>query len=440
MVDVRAPATARPAGGRTTDHEVEIREIAAGGAGVGRLPDGRVVFVHGTAPGERVLVELTELRRNWSRGRLRRVLSPGPERRQPPCPHAGRCGGCTLQHMEYAAQQVAKANIVAQALRRIGHFEVAPPIVDASPLEFGYRNRLSLTMMRLGDGRVLAGFHPLAQAGRVVDVPDCLLAERPIRDAWAALRGGWGHNAARLPAGRSLRLTLRASERGDVALLVEGGHGPGRAPELMDRVPNLVAIWHRPGSATRPRILAGAPTVTEVWNREDADIAGGAFLQVNRHAARALEDWVVERAGPVQGKRVIDAYCGIGVHGRRLARLGATVVGIELDPDAVAEARRQAGAPVTWLEGSVESLLPGALPADIVIVNPPRAGLDAAVSESLTRAPPRGLLYVSCDPATLSRDLDRLRTRFRLAAVRCFDLFPQTAHVETVAELVCATS
>lgn len=420
---------------------VEIHEIGAGGAGVGRLADGRIVFVHGTAPGEQVLVELTEIRKDWGRGRLRRVLRPAASRREPPCPQFGLCGGCTLQHLAYAEQLEAKAAIVGRALRRIGHFDWPVPSVEPSPLEVGYRNRVSFSLSRLGAGRVLAGFHALDEPGRVVDVQDdCLLPETPIREAWAALRQAWGRNASRLPAGQQLRLTLRGSERGEVTLFVEGGHGPGRAAELLDRIPSLVAIWHRPENAARPRILAGTATLADVWNEEEADIAGSAFLQVNRRAASRLDAWVVERAEPVLGARIVDAYCGIGTHARRFARLGARVTGIELDPDAIGEARRLGGEHIEFLQGRVEALLPDTLPADIVLVNPPRAGLDAAVCRQLGERPPRRLLYVSCDPATLARDLDRLREPLRLVAVRCFDLFPQTAHVETVAELECATT
>src|SRR5690606_31274001 len=143
-------------------------------------------------------------------------------------------------------------------------------------------------------------------------------------------------------------------------------------------------------------------------------------------------------AGP--GARVVDAYCGIGLHARRLARAGAAVTGIELDPAAVPEARRASPPDAEFLEGPVEDLLPAALPAALVLLNPPRRGLDAAVAGTLAARPPARLIYVSCDPATLARDIARLRPAFRLCSLRCFDLFPQTTHVETVAELECATS
>jgi len=422
---------------------VEIGGIAAGGAGVGRLPDGCAVFVHRTAPGDLARVAVVERKRRWARAELRSLLRPSPDRRQAPCPHYDRCGGCTIEHIDYTAQLRIKANIVAEALRRIGGLDVPQPEVTPSPHEFRYRNRVSFTLLRLGAGRVVAGFHELNRPGRIVDITDaCLLPEPAIARAWGALRGAWGHEAHRLPSGRQLRLTLRSAAAGEVTLLVDGGYSPGRPEELLSSVPALAAIWHRPAGAPDWTLLAGSAAVTEQWADEEVALSGIAFLQVNRAAAAALEDHVFALArdaiGP--GARVVDAYCGVGLHARRLAREGAAVVGIELDPSAVNEARRAAPPGAEFLLGRVEELLPAALPADLVILNPPRRGLHAAVPEALVARPPQRLIYVSCDPATLARDLARLGPTFRLRGVRCFDLFPQTTHVETVAELECVTS
>src|SRR5690606_21845044 len=228
----------RGVGAEASGVEVEITGIAAGGAGVGRLPDGRAVFVHRTAPGERALVRVIEEKRRWARGELVRVLRPSPERREAPCPHYARCGGCTLEHLAYPAQLRAKAQIVADALRRIGGLEAEPPDVVPSPEEFRYRNRVSFTLRRLGAGRVVAGFHEVNRPGRIVDITEaCLLPEASIAEVWGRLRASWGEDASLLPSGRELRLTLRGTATGDVALLVEGGYAPGNAPALLERVP-----------------------------------------------------------------------------------------------------------------------------------------------------------------------------------------------------------
>jgi 23S rRNA (uracil1939-C5)-methyltransferase len=418
--------------GQPAPARVRIDSIAAGGEGVGRLEDGRVVFVHRTAPGDLVDVSLVHRQKRWARGRLLRVLEPSPDRRDPPCAFYAGCGGCTLEHVTYPAQLRAKARIVADALARIGGIPGVEPEVVASPLEHRYRNRVSFALRREGAGRVVAGFHALGDPDRIVDVDGrCLLPEEPIARVWDRLRQVWGPDANRLPSGEQLRVTLRASARGEVSILVEGGYAPGRPEDLIRSVDGLTAIWHRPGQAAATRI-AGEPGLPERWGDEEIELSGAAFLQVNRGAAALLEAHVLELAGDVRGNRVVDAYCGIGLHSRQLARRGAAVVGIDLDPGAVAEAERAAPDGAAFERGDVGEILPRHLPADLVILNPPRAGVGEDVTRALAARPPRRLIYVSCNPATLARDLKRMTAALRLRSIRCFDLFPQTAHVESV--------
>jgi 23S rRNA (uracil1939-C5)-methyltransferase len=418
---------------------VRITGIAAGGAGVGHLSDGRVVFVHRTAPGDLAEVAVTTAKSRWARARLLRVLEAGPGRRPAPCPHYDYCGGCTLEHLAYNAQLEAKARFVLDALQRIGHTSADAPYVVASPRELQYRNRVSFTLLRFGNGRVVAGFHELERPDRIADIDHrCLLPEPAVARAWRALRAGWGENASRLPSGEQLRLTLRASLTGEVSLLVEGGFGPGKPAELLERVPQLAAIWRR-RSGEPPERLAGEESTIENWGGENLRLGGAMFLQVNRETASLLDAWVLERAGDVRGQRVIDAYSGIGLHGLRLARQGARVTCIEADPLAVEEGRRLAGETVEFVLGRAEEAIDARLPADLVVLNPPRTGLDAKVCAAIAASPPRRLLYVSCDPATLARDLGRLGAGFEIRSLRSFDMFPQTAHVETVAELACVT-
>jgi 23S rRNA (uracil1939-C5)-methyltransferase len=424
--------------GPARNRELRIDGIAAGGAGVGRGVDGRVVFVQRTAPGERVLYRELEAKARWARGELVRVLEPAPERRDAPCRFYARCGGCTLEHLEYAAQLRAKSTIVQEALARIGGIVVDAPDVVASPAQLRYRNRVSFTLVRLRDGHVQAGFHELNRPDRVLDIDEgCLMPESAVAEAWGEIRKNWGPHAQRLPSGQRLRLTIRATASGTTALLVQGGFGPGRAEELIERVASLAAVWHQPENADSPVLLAGTAELTERWQDEDLSLGGAVFLQVNRGAAQLLEDHVLELAGDVNDRVVVDAYCGVGLHARRLARRGARMIGIELDPLAVAEAER-AMPGAHFIAARVEDALPAQLPADLVILNPPRAGVAPEALAALhSDAPPR-IIYVSCDPATLARDLKRLAPLYDVHSIRCFDLFPQTAHVETVVELRCS--
>lgn len=419
---------------------VQITGIAGGGAGVGRLPDGRVTFVHRTAPGDEVDVQLVEEKGRWTRSKLVSIGAPAPGRREAPCPHYDRCGGCTLEHMDYPAQLEAKSEIVASALQRIGKLDVERPEVVPSPTEFRYRNRVSFTLRREKDG-VVAGFHALEAPDTVVDITaGCLLPEPDVAEVWGALRDAWGPNARRLPSGEELRLTLRGSRAGAVTLAVDGGFAAGRPEELLEAVPGLVAIWHRPASARAYRHLAGRESLRDQWHGDDLELSGDVFTQVNRAAAAALETHVMDLVQRGSPAHVVDAYCGVGGYTRRLEREGVGVTGIEAHPAALEEARRACPS-ATLLKGRVEDRLMQALPADAAILNPPRAGLAEKVVEVLAAGRPGRIVYVSCDPATLARDLERLRNAYRLVSVRSFDLFPQTAHVETVVELeACATS
>jgi len=421
--------------------EVRVRAIAGGGAGVADLPDGRAVFVHGTAPGDRALVRVSEEKPRWARAELVRLLEEGPGRRTPPCRFAGRCGGCTLEHLRYAEQLRWKGRFVADALERIGGVAPAdPPEVTPSPREVRYRSRVSFHLRRLRGGRVVAGFHALGRPGRIVDVDGgCLLPEEPLAAAWDALRDAWGPGAALLPAGPRLRLTLRRVSEG-VLLVVEGGAsaGDGRragAEELVARAEGIVAVWHRPRRSEPAELLAGLAATHETWLGRRYAVGASAFLQVNRDAAEALHAAVLGQVGRPAGLRVVDAYAGVGALGRRLATDGARVVAIEVDREAARAALDGAPDGFRVLEGTVEELLPEALPADVVVLNPPRSGVHEDVAARLGASGVERIVYVSCDPATLARDVARLGDAYEVRRVGAFDLFPQTAHVETVATL-----
>lgn len=418
------------------EETLTIETIVAGGDGLARPADQPVVFVPRSAPGDRVKVEYTEEHRQWRRARLLEVVEPGPRRRRAPCPYYEACGGCQIQHIEYSGQVEAKSRIIQDSLRRLGDIDIEPPEVVTSPHELGYRNRITLTLKRLAD-RVVAGYHHREIPGEIVDVEECPLAEEPVNTVWKALREAWGVGAARLPAGPELRLTLRAAEGGEVGLVVEGGEGHGDPDGLVEEIGGLAAVWGLDADGD-VAWNAGKAALADRWGPYRLHVTGTAFLQVNRAVAAALETYLQRCYGPVEGRLIIDAYCGFGMRALRLAKAGARVVGIDTDPYAIGAASvaaQESGLPVRFLRGRVEQRLSKELPADLVVLNPPRAGVARGVAVALTREPPDRVIYVSCDPATLARDLARLGEVYRLVDTRGFDMFPQTAHVETVVTL-----
>ena len=419
---------------QSADRDVlEITSIIAGGDGIARRPDGCTVFVPRTAPGERVEVQYTEIRKQWRRARVVRVLEESVDRRDPPCPHYEQCGGCQLQHLNYDAQLNAKAGIVVDAFRRIGGLDIELPDIVRSKLELGYRNRVSFALRRQGSD-VVAGFHRHDDPDVIVDIDRCPLAEARVNDVWERLRASWGRRASDLPQGRELRLTLRANTEGEVGLAIEGGREPGAPKKLLAEVDGLVSIWSL-GSSGEVTRFAGKERLEDTWGLYKIPVAGSAFVQVNRGVAAEIDRYVREQCGPVADKRVVDAYCGFGLVAIDLAREGAHVVGIDFDRHAIATASSIASelnANAHFKRGNVERLLSHELPADVVILNPPRRGVAKPVVDALLKRPPGHIVYISCNPATLARDVKGLSSHFAVDVCRGFDLFPQTAHVETV--------
>jgi len=399
---------------------LKIASIAAGGDGVGRA-DGVVVFVPRTAPGDVARVRLARAKR-FARGELISLDAPSPSRVDPPCPHYthDRCGGCQIQHLSYDAQLDAKRTIIGDSLRRIGRRDVSDPEVEPSDLPWRYRRKLTLHVRRTRDGWI-AGLHPYDDPVAVFDLADCPITDARVLAVWRELRGAFDA----LPAERSLRVAVRLLDDG-AAATVEGGQVWRSADSFFSAAPSLTELWWRPEGGTTRRVAA----------RSLESRAGAAFVQVNASVAARLQAELLSRVRARSPERVVDAYAGSGATAIPLAHDGRTVVAIELDRPAVDRMRTHLAAPSEAIAGRVEDHLERQLPADIVILNPPRAGVDERVTAILerNRASVQALFYVSCDPATLARDLARL-AGYRLVSVRGYDMFPQTAHVETLCEL-----
>jgi 23S rRNA (uracil1939-C5)-methyltransferase len=402
--------------------EVVIDSIAAGGDGVARA-GGLVIFVPRTAPGDVARVHLRP-GRHFARGSIDRLLQPSHDRTDPPCPHytKDRCGGCQLQHILYPGQLSAKRGIIGDALTRIGRRRVDVADVRPSDLQWRYRRKLTLTVRRTA-GRWIAGLHPYDDPVRVFQLRDCPITDELVVAAWKDIFAAERH----YPDVAAFRASVRAV--GDaVVMVVEGPARWQAARPFFEAVPSLTTLWWQPEGGAR-RLVA-----------ERGSVPGGAsFGQVNRPVAEALRDYVLDRARTYSPATVVDAYAGTGDTAVPLAEAGMTVTAIELDPEAVQVCARRLPDGSRAVAGRVEDVLPRALPVDLVILNPPRAGVDARVAELLVSADPlpRAVLYVSCNPATLARDLTRLPA-FAVRSVVGFDMFPQTAHVETVCELVPA--
>ncbi|HZQ28511.1 MAG TPA: TRAM domain-containing protein [Acidimicrobiales bacterium] len=381
--------------------EVTASGMAAGGDALAREESGRVVFVSGALPGERVLVDLTEQRKDFARGHVVQVLDPSADRVAPPCPHVARgCGGCQWQHAGLAAQARYKADVVADALRRIAHRPDPPIAPDVVRLPDTATR--TTVRFRVVDGR--PAFHR-RQATDLVSVNSCLVAHPLVEEV---LRDGRFDGAEEV----AVRVGAGTGER----LVVAHPNGRGViAPPDVRVVGTRSKAWYHEEVADRR------------WR-----VSALSFFQSGREAAQALVDAVRGAAGP-RPRRVLDAYAGVGVLGGALEpeRLEA----IESTPSAAADARSNLadlGADVfeqevaTWVADR-----PGSF--DVVVADPARPGLGKSAAAALAAAQAPRLVLVSCDPASLARDTNLLDDLgYDLASVQVLDLFPHTFHVEAV--------
>ena len=409
---------------------VAITAIAAGGEGVGRLADGRAVFVARTAPGERIrLREGVKLHKSFARGELAEIVAPGVARVTAACPHyvQDHCGGCQLQHVTYEAQLVAKQAIVGEALRRIAKLDVGDPEIVEAVEEWRYRAKISLAVKSVGrSDRRTVGLHPYDRPASVFPLSDCHIADFRLMALWRELRP----RLELLPA-RLTQLILRLDREGRRHVIAESSGEPWLNSEaLRAALPdgaNVICWWQPVDGAAR--VVAGPAT----------GFPATAFERINPEMGTIARGWAVEQLGDVRGAVVWDLYGGIGDTAVALAERGAQVVSVDADEKAIDWARRrEVPRPVRFIAGRAEDVLPTLPEPSAVVVNPPRVGLHWNVTLRLTGQPVNRLIYVSCDPATLARDLHRLSATYRVTAVRAFDLFPQTAQVETVVAMEAA--
>jgi len=440
--------------------EVEVHDLAFGGAGVARH-EGYVVFCRDTAPGDLARVRVQKARRRFAEAELVEVLRPGPGRVAPPCPYVPRCGGCRLQHVDYALALAAKRDQVAEHLVRIGHLEgvdVREP--DAAREIFGYRNKMEYSASPGPDGSLSLGFHVRGRWDEVIDVEACLLAGplgNAVREtvrAWAVAEGITPYDQ-RAHTG-VLRHVLVREGVATRQVLVSVVTSPG-AEDVVDRLvapltgahPEVVGLIHSVNdgvaevtSGLPTRLVHGRDWIEERVAGVTLRLSAAAFFQTNTGMTDLLYRRVAEAAG-LDGTQVLyDLFAGVGSIGIALAAGAREVVAIEIVEEAVADAERNARANGvanhTALCGDVGVVLRERKeelpPPDVAIVDPPRGGLAGrAIRRILELAPPT-LVYVSCQPATFADNAAKfVEGGYTLEWVRPVDMFPQTPHIEAVA-------
>lgn len=442
--------------------ELEVEAVAAGGRGVARHA-GMVWFVAGALPGDRVLARVTRRHPRFVEARATAIASPSPERREPACALQSTCGGCPWMPLPEAVQRRWKRRLVVDALIRIGGL-TDPPVEEvrhpSAPL--GYRNRVELSVGRGAGGEPTIGMHAAEPTAGLVDVAGCPVQQDEANHVLASVRAFLlaEPRAAALAAttpGVVHRMLLRRSAATG-RILVGLWETPGRpfphadelARYLRERLTGLAGVVRlraRPGQrgGTRVEPLTGAAKLVERIAGFEFELDATTFTQVNAAGAEELVRLVADCAGDVSGASIVDLFGGVGAYGLTLARGGAAPVTVcDADRQAIVAGRRAARSAglrgIRFVHDQVARFLDREreirAAADVVVANPPRAGLGRGCAAGIAAYRPRRVVLVSCDSATLARDVKTLGAHgLRVRRVVPVDLFPQTAHVEAVALL-----
>ena len=400
------------------EHDISLTTLAYGGDAMGRLPDGRAVFVPFGLAGERVRLRLTEEKRGFARGELIEILEPAPERIAPRCKHFAHCGGCHYQNLPYEKQILAKTDILRDQLSRIG--KIADPPVQptvASPNEWNYRNHIQFHLTP--EGRI--GF--VNSTGRtVIPISECHLPEPGINSLWPQLDFE--------PDTDVKRFALRSAQNEGMMLVLESEES--EPPELEIEAELSVVHLHR----DHPVVIAGQDHFFTAVLHDDFRVSAGSFFQVNIEIAEKMVEHLVSKLPVTSSSVLLDIYCGVGLFSKFFAPKCGRVVGIESSESACDDFvfNLDQFDNVELYEGPAEEIVPHLdLSPEIILLDPPRVGLEKRVVDGILKLDPRTIAYVSCDPSTLARDAARLiHGGYRLLDVTPFDMFPQTYHIESI--------
>jgi 23S rRNA (uracil1939-C5)-methyltransferase len=453
---------------KNEEYEADIIGISHDGEGVGRV-NGFTLFIHGAIPGEKVLVKILKVKKQYGYGKLIRVLAESPDRVDPPCEIYSQCGGCQLQHVSYEAQLRHKRQTVVDNLQRIGKLDVAeaddagirvhPTLGMDNP--WRYRNK---AQMPIGEheGGLIGGFY--AQGShRIIDTDKCLIQHRENDDVVLKVKNMARELNIRAYNEETHRGLLRHvvvkhgfATNETMIVLVTNGESIAKQDILVNlirqEIPNVVSICQNINMqktnvifGNQTKVLWGSETIRDSIGDIQFLISPRSFYQVNPVQTEVLYRKALDYAQLRGRETVIDAYCGIGTISLFLAQHAETVYGVEIVKEAIEDARRNAELNdinnTTFEVGKAEEVIPAwnkkGIRADVIVVDPPRKGCDEVLLQTIIEMKPKRVVYVSCNPSTLARDLRILEDGgFRTVEVQPVDMFPHTVHVEAVVSLV----
>ncbi|MGJ7919292.1 23S rRNA (uracil(1939)-C(5))-methyltransferase RlmD [Neobacillus sp. LXY-4] len=441
--------------------DVEFVDLTHDGAGVAKI-EGYPLFVAGALPGEKAKVKVIKVGKSYGFGRLIELYEKSPYRIDAPCPIYKECGGCQLQHLSYDGQMIAKEKQVRDVLTRIGKLEnvhVHPVLGMKEP--WRYRNKAQVPIGE-HEGGLIGGFYQ-QRTHQIIDMEACLIQQEKNDEVVQIVKEICGRNGVRAYDETSHKGSLRhimvrhglVTEEVMVVLVTRTSELPNRKKiisEIVERIKGLKSLVLNVNSkktnvimGDETQILWGEDVIYDYIGEIKFAISSRSFYQVNPEQTKVLYDKALEYADLNGTETVIDAYCGIGTISLFLAKKARKVYGVEIVPEAIEDAKRNAALNgidnVEFAVGKAEMVIPRwyekGVKADVLVVDPPRKGCDEALLQTIVAMKPRKVVYVSCNPATLARDLRILEDGgYKAVEVQPVDMFPQTMHVEAVVQLV----
>ncbi|MBQ3379613.1 MAG: 23S rRNA (uracil(1939)-C(5))-methyltransferase RlmD [Clostridia bacterium] len=442
--------------------EVYISSVTLEGMGIARLESGFVIFVWGGAPDERAEVLIMKVQKSFAYAKITRIIKPSPARVKPECPYFGLCGGCAFWHLSYEAELKIKRDAVYNNIKKLGGVDFPSLEIIGSENAQRYRNKAQFPIKRARDGRLIIGFYR-RRSHDVVDLSDCLIQSPHVFAAAGAVRRyieETGESVYDEAAHKgSIRHVFAREGRasGDVEIVVvinaDKLHDEGRLVQILkERITGLSGVVININKektnvimGERSRLLWGRDEIRDTIGEIEFIIPHRSFYQVNPSQTRVLYETAVNMLAPLKNETVLDLYCGAGTISAYIARRAGRVIGVEVVEDAVKVAKKNARS--NGLENcefycgdageTAARLIREGLKIDALCVDPPRKGLDEGALKAIAGLSPERIAYVSCDPATLGRDIKRLSDNgYVLKNAVAVDMFPKTGNIETAVLLM----
>lgn len=427
----------------TSDPIIQITSLSSTGEGIGTL-DGLKIFVEGALPKEAISAKIIHRKKRYAKGKLLSIFSSSPERTEPICPHFGICGGCQIMHLQYPAQLSLKRQRVIDSLTRIGGFtqiNVLPCL--PSPTSLGYRNKIQLPVLWDNEKKIIGMYRK--QSHEIIPIDRCFIQCPQGEEILLQIK-----KRLNIPSVRYVLIRNAVFNDEALVILVTDGRFSDEiyefSQELIEAHPLIKGVVENVNNradnvilGNQFRTLAGRPYLIETLLDKKFKYSASAFFQVNPFQTEKLYAKALEYASIQSNETVLDAYCGVGTLALFSADKARHVYGIECVTPAIENAIDNAElnniSNCTFTCASIETII-GQFNADTILLNPPRKGCCPLLLNELICQKPNKIVYISCDPATLARDLSILSSAYEIIAIQPFDMFPQTMHVETVVKLL----